>query len=63
MNIGIIGAGNVGSALAKAAVGAGHSVTITSTDRAEAQATGRVAAPHRRAREHEPVLRPRHPYI
>ena len=39
MNVGIIGAGNVGTALAKAAVSAGHSVTITSTDPAEAEAT------------------------
>lgn len=39
MNIGIIGAGNVGSAVARAAVSAGHSVTMTSTDLAEAEAT------------------------
>lgn len=38
MNIGIIGAGNVGSAVARSSVGAGHSVTITSTDSAEAEA-------------------------
>lgn len=39
MNIGIIGAGNVGRAMVQASVGAGHSVTITSADAAEAEAT------------------------
>lgn len=43
MNIGIIGAGNVGSALAKAAVGGGHSVRITSTDAAEAETAAQTA--------------------
>lgn len=37
MNIGIVGAGNVGSALAKASVAAGHSVTISAADPSEAQ--------------------------
>lgn len=41
MNIGIIGAGNVGRALAMAAVRAGHAVTITATD---AEAARRAAA-------------------
>ena len=41
MNIGIIGAGNVGQALATASVRAGHAVTITSTTSGEAE---RVAA-------------------
>jgi len=41
MNIGIIGAGNVGQALATASVRAGHAVTITSTTPDEA---ARVAA-------------------
>jgi predicted dinucleotide-binding enzyme len=41
MNIGIIGAGNVGQALATASVRAGHAVTITSTTVGEAE---RVAA-------------------
>ena len=41
MNIGIIGAGNVGQALAKASVRAGHTVTITATHAEEA---GHVAA-------------------
>jgi 8-hydroxy-5-deazaflavin:NADPH oxidoreductase len=41
MKIGIIGAGNVGRALAKASVRAGHTVTITATD---AEAAGHVAA-------------------
>jgi predicted dinucleotide-binding enzyme len=41
MNIGIIGAGNVGQALATASVRAGHTVTITSTTPGEAE---RVAA-------------------
>jgi predicted dinucleotide-binding enzyme len=41
MKIGIIGAGNVGRALAKASVRAGHTVTITATDTEEA---GHVAA-------------------
>lgn len=42
MNIGIIGAGNVGSALAGAAVRAGHSVSVTSADPAETDATART---------------------
>lgn len=42
MNVAIIGAGNVGSALAGAAVRAGHSVTITSADPAETEATART---------------------
>jgi 8-hydroxy-5-deazaflavin:NADPH oxidoreductase len=37
MNIGIIGAGNVGQALATASVRAGHAVTITSTTPGEAE--------------------------
>ena len=37
MNIGIIGAGNVGRALATASVRAGHAVTITSTTAREAE--------------------------
>ena len=37
MNIGIIGAGNVGQALATASVRAGHAVTITSTTAGEAE--------------------------
>jgi NADPH-dependent F420 reductase len=37
MNIGIIGAGNVGRALATASVHAGHGVTISSTTPAEAE--------------------------
>lgn len=37
MNIGIIGAGNVGTALGKASARAGHVVTITSADRGEAE--------------------------
>jgi 8-hydroxy-5-deazaflavin:NADPH oxidoreductase len=41
MNIGIIGAGNVGKALATAGVRAGHAVSITSTTAGEAE---RVAA-------------------
>ena len=41
MNIGIIGAGNVGRALAKASVRAGHAVAITSSNVEEA---GHVAA-------------------
>ena len=41
IKIGIIGAGNVGRALAKASVRAGHTVTITATDAEEA---GHVAA-------------------
>src|SRR4051812_29474329 len=41
MNIGIIGAGNVGLALATASVRAGHAVTLTSTTPNEAE---RVAA-------------------
>src|SRR5713101_5542205 len=41
MKIGIIGAGNVGQALAKASVRAGHAVTISSTNVEETQ---RVAA-------------------
>jgi hypothetical protein len=41
MNIGIIGAGNVGRALATASVRAGHTVTISSTTAEEAE---RVAA-------------------
>jgi 8-hydroxy-5-deazaflavin:NADPH oxidoreductase len=41
MNIGIIGAGNVGQALTKASVRAGHTVTITATHVEEA---GHVAA-------------------
>lgn len=43
MNIGIIGAGNVGSALAEAAVRAGHSVTITSADPAATEAAARTS--------------------
>jgi predicted dinucleotide-binding enzyme len=39
MNVAIIGAGNVGSALAGASVRAGHPVTITSADPAETEAT------------------------
>jgi predicted dinucleotide-binding enzyme len=42
MKIGIIGAGNVGRALAEASVRAGHAVTITSTDPAETDATARA---------------------
>ena len=49
MKIGIIGAGNVGTALAKAATGAGHHVTITSDEPEEAAAvaadTGAETAP------------------
>lgn len=41
MRIGIIGAGNVGQALAKASVRAGHTVTITAS---HADEVGRVAA-------------------
>src|SRR5215212_8109092 len=41
MKIGIIGAGNVGRALAKASVRAGHAVTITASNAEEA---GHVAA-------------------
>jgi 3-hydroxyisobutyrate dehydrogenase-like beta-hydroxyacid dehydrogenase len=41
MKIGIIGAGNVGRALARASVRAGHSITISSTNTEEAR---RVAA-------------------
>ncbi len=37
MNVGIIGAGNVGRALATASVRAGHAVTITSSEADEAQ--------------------------
>lgn len=36
MNIGVIGAGNVGQALATASVRAGHAVTIISTPTEEA---------------------------
>lgn len=43
MNIAIIGAGNVGSALAEVSVRAGHSVTIASADQAETEATARTA--------------------
>ena len=43
MKIGIIGAGNVGSALAAASVRAGHSVAITSTTPAEAEQTAAKA--------------------
>ena len=44
MKIAIIGAGNVGGALAKSSVRAGHSVTLTSKDpsHAEAKATAWV---------------------
>jgi NADPH-dependent F420 reductase len=48
VNLAIIGSGNVGSAFAKAAVDAGHSVIISSADPANAdaaaKATGAVAA-------------------
>lgn len=48
MRIGIIGAGNVGPALGKASVRAGHQVTISDADASEAQraseAAGAVAA-------------------
>jgi predicted dinucleotide-binding enzyme len=46
VNIAIIGAGNVGSALAGAAVQAGHSVTIASADPAETEATARDTGAH-----------------
>lgn len=49
MRIAIIGAGNVGSALARSTVNAGHTVTISSRDEADAQRiaqqTGARAAP------------------
>ncbi|MGH2353573.1 MAG: NADPH-dependent F420 reductase [Chloroflexota bacterium] len=52
MDIAIIGAGNVGRALAGSASRAGHTVTISSTDpqdaQAVAQATGARAAPSNR---------------
>ena len=38
MNIAIIGAGNVGGALAKSSVRAGHKVTLTAKDPAHAEA-------------------------
>ena len=43
MNIGIIGAGNVGQALATASVRAGHAVTITSTTAEEAASVAAAA--------------------
>ena len=43
MNIGIIGAGNVGQALATASVRAGHAVTITSTTAGEAEQVAAAA--------------------
>jgi NADPH-dependent F420 reductase len=54
MNIGIIGAGNVGHALAKGSVRAGQAVTITSTtaseaERVAAEVGARVAASNRAA--------------
>lgn len=42
MNIGIIGAGNVGTALAKACVGAGHSVVIASRHFEDAEGLANV---------------------
>ncbi len=42
MNIAIIGAGNVGRALAGSSVRAGHTVTISSSDRQDAQAVARA---------------------
>lgn len=41
MDIAIIGAGNVGSALAKSFTGAGHSVTVTATKEESAEAVAR----------------------
>lgn len=43
MQVAIIGAGNVGSALAKAAVAAGHSVTVAAVDPAHADAAAAAA--------------------
>ena len=44
MNIGIIGPGRVGRALAGSSSRAGHTVTLSSTDFEDAQATGARAA-------------------
>ena len=58
MDVAIIGAGNVGSALAASSVSAGHTVTLSSRDYENAQAaaseagerSGRISRPSRRRR-------------
>lgn len=43
MKIAIVGAGNVGGALARAAAGAGHEATLSAVDRQEASRAERLA--------------------
>jgi NADPH-dependent F420 reductase len=63
MNVAIIGSGNVGGALARSLARAGHSITITSTTMAEAEAIadevgGRTAASNAQAVEGADVVIP-----
>lgn len=55
MKIGIIGAGNMGSAFAKRLAGAGHEVTITAQDPSHAEAAASGAGGNVRAVSHEQI--------